>query len=177
MSAELKDLQDTVKKNGEALNTLTKSFNGLMDKPSKTPAGNQPNPSQVFGLPNVRTGENPLSSRGFSFMKMLGMITGAVPPEEAKVEMDIHNRLHNVYVKDLSGAAYSYGGGHRPGEKAFLAPLATGFMHDKIVDRNFRQEMKSLVRAGTEGCDYEEAAWIRRKTMPNVGSKSLSCLS
>lgn len=177
MTTELKELNDMAKKNAEGLSSLTKNFNSLVDKLAKTPAVSQPNPNQVFGSPYYRNGEDPMTSRGFSFMKMLGLITGSVPPEEAKVEMDIHNRLHNVYVKDLGGAGYSYGGGHRPGEKSFLAPLATGFMHEKIVDRKFRSEMKSLIRAGTEGCDFEEAAWIRRKMMPNTGSKALSWLN
>src|SRR3954471_8240936 len=106
MPATLEELTSLQTRTDEGLKTLQKSVTGLIDKLSRQPAGNQPHPSQVFGLPNARTGENPLTSRGFSFMKMMGVLTGAVSPDQAKVEIDIHNRLHNAYVKDMGNTGY-----------------------------------------------------------------------
>lgn len=179
MANELNDIATAVRKNTEGIAVLTKGYNALVERLANTPAPGQPHPWQVLGAPHARTGEDPLTSRGFSFMKMLGVITGAVDPDEAKVELDVHNRLHNVYVKELGNNGYAYRGGHRPGEKAFMAPLATAFMQDSVVPQTFRREMKSLVRAGTDGTDFEEAAWIRRKMLERqgYGSKALSWLN
>lgn len=161
------------------VDVLTKNFDSVMSKLDKMPALNQPNPQTVFGAPSVRVGEDPLTSRGFSFMKMLGLITGAVSESEAKVEMDIHDRLHNAFAPKASGEGYSYGGQHRPREKAFLAPLSTSFMGTDYVDRNFRKEMKSLVNAGVDGYDQDEARWIRTKQLQSRGynAKALSWLN
>lgn len=163
---------------GKQIESLTKSVSTIMDRMAKTPTGTTP--AQVFGTPNIRFGENPLTSRGFSFMKMMGILTGAVPVEEAKIEIDIHNRLHNCVVKDMGpGSGYEYRGAGLTGQNRFLAPLATGFFGEKMVNNNFRHEMKSLVRAGTDGADLEEATWIRRKVLQSqgYGSKALSWLN
>ena len=178
MPVELQELNDLAKKNSEGLEALTKNFNGLIDRLSKTPANNNPNASGVFGLPFARRGEDPLSSRGFSFMKMIGLITGAIPADEGKVELDIHNRLHNVYCKELGGAGYEYRGGGHEGVHRFLAPLSTAFMHERMVPRDFRREMKELVRAGMDGADQDEMGWIRKKQLmaQGYGARRPSCM-
>lgn len=179
MTAELKDLQDLAKANGEGLATLTKSFGQLIDRMSRTPAPGHPSADQIFGAPWARHGEDPMSSRGFSFMKMIGLLTGACSPEEAKIELDIHNRLNNCFVKEMGSTGYAYGGGGREGYTRFLAPLATNYMQDRVVDRNFRREMKGLIVAGTDGADHDEMAWIRKKTLAakGYGTKALSWLN
>lgn len=175
----VKSLETVVKEQGAAINTLSKGLNTLVDKLSKQPAIGHPAPGQVFGMPNVRTGENPMTSRGFSFMKMLGLLTGACTPEEAKIEVDIHNRLHNAYCKNLGTNGYDYRGAGHPGQNRFLAPLATSFMQESIIPTDFRREMKSLIRAGADGADYDEMRWIRQKNLQNMGydTKTLSWLN
>lgn len=174
----LQIIAENQRRQGEAIVNMGKVIQGFEKKLSQMPAPGTPTPGQVFGSPNVRQGENIMGSRGFSFMKMLGVITGATPPDEAKIEMDVHKRLHGVYCKDLVGGGYSYGKG-RPGESAFLAPLATSFMHDNIVPRDFRQEMKSLVTAGVDGADLDHKNWIQKKMLSGMGygQKTLSWLS
>jgi hypothetical protein len=98
MSNGLARLEKVADNNSRQIDALAKGLTGLVDQLKKTPMGGSPSPGQVFGAPNVRTGEDSMSSRGFSFMKMLGVMTGAVSPEQAKVERDVHNRLHGVYV-------------------------------------------------------------------------------
>jgi len=167
-------LEDIAKKNSEDIGALTKSLEGLVKTLSKTPAAGT-KPSDVFGLPHVRQGENIMGSRGFSFMKMLGLITGATTPDEGKMESDIHNRLHQCFAKD--GINYSYGG--KQGEKAFLAPLATSFLQDCYVPANFRKEMRQMVSASVEGADRGEMVNIRRKQFQSMGygEKAMSWLN
>lgn len=139
---------------------------------SKTPASNHPNASQVFGAPGAINGESTMGSRGFSFCKMLGLLTGAISPNQAKIEADISSRMYKIMNQDgfISGAGV--------GNK-FMAPLATNFLPDSLVPRQFRQEMKSLVCAGVDGADYEEMKHIRTKQLQNLGygSKALSWLN
>ena len=164
------------KKNADNLGSLTKNFNALVDRLSKTPANGHPNASQVFGLPNARYGEDPLTSRGFSFMKMLGLITQAQNKEQAKIEWDIHDRL----TKCLEGQGYEWKGGGVTGVNRFLAPLSTSFLVNDSVGQQFRYEMKQLVSAGVDGADPDHMKWIRTKQLENrgiVGNKALSWLN
>ena len=172
MDADNKTLAAQTKANGEAIAALTKSIGDLTTKINSQPdyAKAGAHPWQVFGAPHARVGENPLTSRGFSFMKMIGVLSGAVDRSEAKVEMDIHEKLDKVYVKDMSASnGYAYKGGGHAGINKFMAPLATSFMQEGVVDRNLRHEMKSLVEAGTDRADYDEMQWIRRKMMAGQG--------
>ena len=171
-ASELKELHDFAKKSGEQIQALTKTVNVLVDKMKNTPQGL--NPSQVFGLPNAIIGERP-SSRGFSFMKMLGLITGAQNAEEAKVELDMHNRL----TKCLNNSGYGWGGSGVTGINRFMAPLATNFLEDQYVEPKVRHEMKALMAAGVDGADWDQMKWIRTKQLAaqGYGTKALSWLN
>ena len=174
MPSTLDKLADLGQQNAEGIQALTKGLSVLVDGLSKTRANGQPDPRNVFGAPHVRRGEDPFTSRGFSFMKMLGRVTQILNPEEAKVETDIHNRLTKCFE-----GAYEYRGGGFTGVNRFLAPLSVGFLPDNIVDRSFRAEMKALVRAGMDGADQDEMAWIRTKQLQQMGysTKALSWIN
>lgn len=169
----LDQVLDTVSKQNERFETLSKSVSAITDRLAKTPAHGHPNQSDVFGLPGARIGEDPFSSRGFSFMKMLGLITQATDRNDAKVEIDIHNRLSKA------SEGYDWKGGGVTGVQRFMAPLSSSFLPDSLVDNAFRREMKALVRAGTDGADQDHMAWIRRKQLAAQGysSKALSWLN
>lgn len=181
MSPEVKALLDLGRQQGEMINQLAQQQKSWLDTLKATPAQGVPHPNAVFGGPgpSVRTGEDPLSSRGYSFMKMLGVLTGITPKDQAKVEMDIADRMHGTYYKDLGDAGYEYKSGCVPGSTAFLAPFATSFMQDNAITRDFRYEMKSLIRAGVDGYDPDEARWIRVKNLQMKGysTKDLSWLN
>lgn len=172
------DIATLTKQNAEGLDKLTKSFGAFVDKMSKTPMMGHPSASQVFGAPHIRHGEDPFTSRGFSFLKMIGLLTGAATREDAKVEIDIHNRLNKVMCEDQGSMGYQYGGIGHAGMGKFLAPLSTAYMQDKVVPREFRKEMRQIVRAGTDGADHDEMNWIRRKQLAaqGYGQKTLSWL-
>ncbi len=176
--ATIQTLSDLAKKTAEGLTTLTKSVGEMKDRMSKMHMPGHPVPGQVFGAPNIRYGEDPFTSRGFSFGKMMGLLTGAVDADDCKVELDIHNRLHNAFHKNTD-AKYEYVRPGFAGERTFLAPLATSFFQEKVINGDFRREMKALVRAGTDGADHDETNWIRRKQLSaqGYGSKALSWLN
>ena len=179
----LQSLADQGKKNAEGIAALSKTLNVLTDRLSKMPAPGTPLASDVFGPGHYRRGEDPLSSRGFSFMKMIGLLSGASSPDSAKVELDVHNRLAKVYDRDTGGAGYEFKGLGRTGINRFLAPLATSFMQEDVVPRDFRHEIKSLVAAGTDGATPDETSWIRKKMLTKslnhygMGNKALSWLN
>jgi HK97 family phage major capsid protein len=175
----IRELQTQAKKRDADMEILTKNFNVLVDRLSKTPANGHPNASQVFGAPHIRHGENVLTSRGFSFMKMIGLITGAISdPKECQVEVQLHNKL--AKASEQSGFQWALGTGVTGVPRGrFMAPLSTSYLPIDMVDNNFRVEMKSLVQAGCAGADYDEMKWIRRKELQNMGysSKALSWLN
>lgn len=169
---------EAIDKLGKGLSSLNESFNTVINKLAKTPAGDQPAVGQVFGMPWVRKGENIMSSRGFKFMNIIGAISGAFddPKDGAKHEMDVARRLHDCYCKNLApGVGYDYKGmGNR-----FLAPLSTSYMQDQIVPNDFRTEMKQMVHAGAAGADWDEMKHYRTKALMQMGydRKALSWLN
>ncbi|MCC6425106.1 MAG: phage major capsid protein [Phycisphaerales bacterium] len=171
----LKEVAEATQKNSAALETVTKTLGDVVTKLKSMPAPGTPSKDAVLGAPWARHGEDAMSSRGFSFMKMLGVLTGAIGPEHAKIETDIHARLHKCYAGDLGKDGYEYAG---RGLK-FLAPLATSYMHEDVVPTNFRREMKGLVTHGVGGADQDEMAWIRRQQYKALGygQKDMSWLS
>ncbi|RJQ24631.1 phage major capsid protein [Candidatus Parcubacteria bacterium] len=175
LESEVKSLQDMARKTDDQINGLTKSFSGLIEQLKKTPAPGSPNASQVFGLPNARIGEDPLTSRGYSFLKMLGVVSNQIKPEQAKVELQVAERLHNTLSRDAGNQAYDYAGlGNR-----FLSPLGTSYLMDAFVPVDFRREMKSLVCAGVDKADHGEMKWMRTQHLKSLGydSKALSWLN
>ncbi len=172
-----KGLQPTPldQQNAEAVRVLTAQVKELTTKLKSMPAPGTPNPNAVLGVPWARTGEDPLSSRGFSFMKMLGVLTGAITADHAKIELDVHKRLNDCYASNMGKDGYNYTG---RGAK-FLAPLATSFMHEQMVPTDFRREMKGLVKHGVADADVDEMSWIRGRQLKSLGygQKDLSWLT
>ncbi len=58
-------------------------------------------------------------------------------------------------------------------------PLGTSYLQDSYVPSDFRREMKSMVRAGTEGADLDECKNIAYKMLgtPGMQTKALSWLN
>ena len=57
------------------------------------------NGSQMFGAPGIRTGEDPMSSRGFQTARAMMMVKGELEPENCKVETDLSQKLADFYTK------------------------------------------------------------------------------
>lgn len=155
---------------------LAKRVDGLVDRLSKTRAAGQPNPAHVFGssAPNVRVGENTLSSRGFSFQKAMGLMSGVLGVEEAKQEYDLSERLYKAMKSE-----YEWGGTPNRQGVRMLVPLCASFLPADRVNGDFRVELKQMVLAGVSGADYDEMKWIRTKQLESQGynTKTLSYLN
>lgn len=160
----------------QSLDYQAKALDDVKAHLSNMRQAGHPDPNRAFG---VRTGENILGSRGYSLIKMLGVVSGQIPPDQAKIELDIADRLHKGFSRDSGDQIYQYAGKGLPGEDKFLCPLSTSFMHDQFVSPEFRHEMKSLVQAGMEGCDPNEMRWIRQQQYKSLGygQKTLSWLN
>lgn len=179
LEARVAELASVTQKNADALANIGSTVNTLINNLAKQRMDGHPSPEGTFGAPHIRHGEDPMSSRGYSFMKMLGVLSGGCPPDQAKIEMDIHNRMTKCLYHDAGGNKYEWGGNGHIGEKKFLAPLATGYFQDEFVPTSLRREMKALVVHGTDGADHDQMKWIRTKQLREQGysTKALSWLN
>jgi len=175
-TAEFQELQAVAKKNGEQLETLTKNIGGLVDRLGNTRLPGHPDPRSTLGGFAIRNGEDPMSSRGFSFLKCLGLMSGALDPDQCKVEIDLHNRMSKSFDAGSSNG-YTYGGAMSVRGHRLLAPIASNFFSDLHTDRNFRNEMKQLVVAGTDGADMDQIMGYRVKSLMDQGMTKTKALS
>lgn len=172
---ELTELRRQQKETNETMGTLVKALGDLKQQLKTTPMGTHP--QQVFGTPTIRYGEDIMGSRGYSMMKMLGVLSETLPPEQAKLECETSSRIYNCFGGGANGYEWK-GGASRQGHR-FLVPLATSFFPDATVPTDFRREMKSMMIAGTDGADLDHMNWIRTKQLQGLGygQKALSWLN
>lgn len=177
-------LNDVVKQQNQMqkdLETATKSIGDIVNRLKSTPATGTPGLASVFGAPHARRGESIMSSRGFSFMKMIGMITGQVQPEDAKIELDVHNRMVGTLKGKGSDWDYQWKGisNQMPFGGRFLAPLASDHFPEQIMSNEFRSEIKSLVNAGVGGpVDVDQMRWMQKSLGGgHWGQKAMSWLT
>lgn len=147
----VKALQADVNKQGEQIAALEKR---VSEKPA----------SASILAPAVRKGEDPMSSRGYSFLKMIGLVAGQVSSEDAKVEADIHNRLQKSLVE---GTPYK-----KSATNSIMAPFSSAHMlcDEGALSKNLISEVRDLVLAGVSGYDYDEVVHLRKQ----LRSKALS---
>ncbi len=116
------------------------------------------------GAPNVRTGEDPMTSRGYSFARVLGMVSKAIDPKLCSVELDVSNRLKESMANASGFHAVS---------GAVMAPLCPAYlMGDRgaIVSNEFGYELKSLMWSGQGVHDPEAQAWLIKKHLGGDGA-------
>jgi hypothetical protein len=143
LAKSIETLAGAVKAQGDQIAELAK------------PKSGNPTPGQVFNAPAVRSGESVNSSRGYSFLRLLGFVSGTLSADECKVELDLHNRLQ----KELSRQGYQ-----KAGVNSLVAPFSTANLgEDKDSDRSLVNELRECVAAGVKGCDAGEVAALRQK--------------
>lgn len=175
--SDVKKLEATIKEQGEQISQLTQLSKAMVEQLKRTPAAGH-SPQQVFGAPNIRTGESSMTSRGFSFAKMIGVLAGAIPHDQAKVEVnEIHGILHKAIASQPG--MYDYKGVGHAGQTKFLAPLCMSYLPYDTIDSQMRRDIKAMVAAGSDGADLDEMKWIRTKQLQNAGygQKTLSWLT
>lgn len=113
-------------------------------------------PGEVLGAPHARRGEDPLSSRGYSYAKLIGVLAGQVGGEEAKIEIDVHNKLQKHL---LEGTPFV-----KAESNSIVAPFSTRHMATMNPQAgSVIREIDELVKAGPATYDPEEAQAVRRK--------------
>lgn len=114
--------------------------------------------SDLFGggAPGVRTGEDPLSSRPFQFMRAMGYTQGSdhITADKAKMELEVSRRLKQYY--DSHGL--SRGGLPANGRESVLVPLSMSMLPDDLLadDEFLNGEVRQAIAAGTDGASLGE---------------------
>lgn len=113
-------------------------------------------PAVPTGAPYARKGVSALSSDGFSYLRLFGAICGHSEPEAAKHELNLCSRMK----KALGNSAWS-------AERStnYVAPFATSYLADSVVDKELIREAYQMVKAGGGGAvDYNELAYYAKKS-------------
>src|SRR5258708_29802108 len=94
--------------------------------------------------PFARKGESVMTSRPFRFVNMLGILAGAVAPEDAKVEFSAMENFRKAMeetrtgYKDFAAKSWAY-------------PADYSYLPDMLAYHNSAREMKSLVHSRQRG--------------------------
>jgi hypothetical protein len=145
----LKGVQDTQSK-----------LEGRLDELQK--ANEQYRTQGPWGAPSVRKGEDPLSSRPYSFLKAFGLLSGQVERENAKAEVEVSERLRNYYN--------SFGF-----KKSLVNSVFLPFWADALTgDAKMAQEIGEIVRAGNVAVTPEDVQAARRQLAAMGYTRALS---
>ena len=108
----------------------------------------------------IRTGEDPMGSRGWSLLRVMALKAGILEPDEAKTELDIHRKLSTAFV-DAGFKKASAG--------SIMCPMSSDYM--SATDPTLAGEVRQSVMAGVEGMDLEYVRWLRRQSSTPVSVK------
>lgn len=149
LTAKVEGLANTVEAQSKQISELTKTDESGRNKG-----------------PFARKGESILSSRGFQFSRVIGVMAGKMDPENAKVERELCDRLNKEYVNS----------GHftKHDNKSVVVPLSTALMGKGNEGmEQFAEEIAEVVKAGVLGADLDEMRHFYAKTYGRV-NKTLS---
>ncbi len=110
------------------------------------------NGSQMFGAPGIRTGEDPMSSRGFQTARAMMMVKGELEPENCKVETDLSQKLADFYTKQ---------GFARASQNSIFIPMASSEI--AMNDTNLANEVRQCMAAGVQGADLGMASHMAQQ--------------
>jgi HK97 family phage major capsid protein len=142
---KINEIAETVKTQGDAIEALRK------------PQYKNGTPAQLLGgAPRARHGEDPMSSRGYSYAKLLGLLAGQLGSEDAKLEIDVHNKLQKHL---LEGTPFV-----KASSNSIMAPFSTRHMSTMNPQAgSVIREVDELVKAGPGTYDPAEALAVRQK--------------
>lgn len=158
-----------------AVLALTQRVEGVTNQVNGLSAPTNPNAAAIAagtaGAPGagaaIRQGESIMSSRGYSFSRMLQCVGGMMGAEHAKIEGELSGRLRRIYQ---GNGLVSQGTG-------WLVPVAAEHIHDEAI----RAEIRQLSQAGLAGVTMEDARqvsqWRNERTLsrlPRDVSQALS---
>lgn len=128
-------------------NELLRRANAVT-KPSKT----NPDVTQEHA-PAVRKGENSLTSRPFSFMKMIGLKSGALTREEATVEYDMIAAFKKA-LQDTGCVPEKAGGA------SFFYPGSRVLLPHQVGIHQATNQLLLSAGSSMEAADPDEMEWI-----------------
>lgn len=133
-----------------AIKGLEDRFEKRIEELSK-PAGSG---AERSAGPWARRGEDPFTSRGFSFMKLFGVMARRFNRDNAKVECELVDKLRKNY-ESL--------GGQRELTDSVLLPFSSQMICSGWQDEALAREVGECVRAGISGYDREEVMRLREQ--------------
>ena len=104
--------------------------------------------------PAIRTGQNPMSSRQFSFSKLLGYKAGIIREDEIKTELDLCSRLMKANEK--------LGWRRHTADSVFVPIWPEAFGEDTINQETY-YEVKSMIGMDPRTIDDDEMRWHQQK--------------
>lgn len=129
-------------------------------------SGSSPTPAQVFGTPGVRKGENTMSSRGYSFLKLIGYCARQLEASQCTVELDFHNKIHKELIE---GTPYQ-----KAAPNSIMVPFSSNHLSFDVNKISaLASEMRELVNAGMGSYDPDELMSLRKEVAARRG-KALS---
>jgi HK97 family phage major capsid protein len=104
--------------------------------------------------PFIRSGESALTSRGFSYLKLFGVMARQVDRDHAKVESEVVEKLKSSYDRQ---------GYTRAMTDSVMVPFSSEYLAQSHQDPGLANEIREVVRAGISGYDPEEVRHYRQK--------------
>lgn len=126
-------------------------------------AGTAGNPGSA---PFVRQGESILSSRGYSFARVLQCAGGMLQANDAKQESDISARLYRIY----RGNQLVQGNG-------ILVPVAAEHIHDETLRAEIRQMTAASIAGATLDDARQVSQWRDSRTLRGLPRDMAQALS
>lgn len=123
--------------------------------------------SRLFGgapgsAPGVRTGEDPLTSRGYQYYRALAFRQRALPADQCKVELDLHTHLHSRMIQQ----------GFVPeGADSILVPLSVQSLPG-FTDQE-KHEIRQCVAQGLHGFSQGESVSMLQH-MAQLGGRPMT---
>ncbi|HYE77551.1 MAG TPA: phage major capsid protein [bacterium] len=128
------------------LKTKQEALEGQLKELSSRPAAGQ--------APWARRGEDPFTSRGFSYLKLFGVMGKQLPREHAKVECELQERMRKAYEDQ---------GWARSVTDSVIAPFSSDHLAETYSNPGFIAEVRGLLSAGVAGFDREEVRALRER--------------
>jgi HK97 family phage major capsid protein len=119
-------------------------------------------------VPWVTSGPVGRDSAGYSILKAAALALGYVGPDQAKEELNVHQRLRELYG--------IYGFVPHCGHQAFLVPLASAHLPAfEPVGQRLRDEVRQKMTAQINQFDPDEAQWLTQRL--GLRTKALGTIS
>lgn len=139
----------------DELNALVSTLEAKVDKAATTPAIDA-----SLALPNhppaIRKGESALTSRPFRFLNFLGLVSGKVSPDRAKVEKSMMDAFRKQIQDSRTGILGM-------ADDSYAYPIGYSHLPDELIHSEVGKQFKSMISAGASDVDNDEVMHIASK--------------